>query len=267
MATFAIGDIQGCYETLRRLLDRCGFDPGSDRLWLVGDLVNRGPRSLEALRWARSMQDRLTMVLGNHDLHLLGRAFGVRKPKRRDTLNAILDAPDRAELLGWLRRRPLLHDEGGRLLVHAGLLPEWTLDTARGLARELEQGLADVAPARVLETVNGSGPPRWDERLGRADRLRVALRAFTRLRTLTADGHDCPDFSGPPERAPDGCRPWYELASRRGDDVTIVCGHWAALGLRLQKGLVALDTGCVWGGTLTALRLDDRRVFQEPLAD
>ncbi len=267
MALYAIGDIQGCFLTLSRLLERIRFDPQHDRLWLVGDLVNRGPRSLEVLRLAYGLGERVTVVLGNHDLHLLGRAFGVRKQKRRDTLDDVLTAPDRAELVEWLRRRPLLHREDGWLMVHAGLLPQWTVGFAEELARELEAALRGESPARTLEMLNQPGPSRWREGLDPHDRLRVAARAFTRMRALDADGRDCKGFTGPPAEAPAGCRPWFDVAGRRSADVTIVCGHWAALGLHRTGSVIHLDSGCVWGGVLTAVRLDDGEVFQEALAD
>lgn len=267
MATYAVGDIQGCYRTLRRLLERCRFDPEADRLWLVGDLVNRGPRSLEVLRWARDLGDRVTAVLGNHDAHLLGRAHGTRPPRSRDTLDAVLGAPDRDELIGWLRRRPLLHREGDLALLHAGLLPSWTLDRAAELAGEVEEVLSGPEPERLLRALAEARPRPWREGLDEEDRWRVTVHALTRLRTCRDDGRVCEGFTGPPEKAPEGCRPWFELRDGLDAGVTVVCGHWATLGLRQAPGILALDTGCVWGGALTAVRLEDRKVFQEPLAD
>jgi bis(5'-nucleosyl)-tetraphosphatase (symmetrical) len=267
VATYAIGDIQGCDRTLQRLLRQMRFDPESDRLWLVGDLVNRGPRSLEVLRWARSLDARLTVVLGNHDLHLLGRALGGEPPKRRDTLDGILAAPDRDELVDWLRRRPLLHREHPFVLVHAGLLPAWTLEEAAGLAREVEAELGGPSPARLLKALAAQKPPPWRPDLAAADRHRVAVQAFTALRTCRTDGRVCERFTGPPEDAPEGCLPWFEIRQDASDGLTVVCGHWSALGLRLQPGVMALDTGCVWGGTLSAVRLEDGQLFEEPLRD
>lgn len=267
MATYAIGDIQGCYRTLRRLLKRVRFDAEMDRLWLVGDLVNRGPRSLKVLRWAREQGDRVTVVLGNHDLHLLGRHFETRTPKSRDTLDAVLETDDREELIDWLRRRPLLHRENGYVLVHAGLLPAWTLERAAALAGEVEAVLRGPEPQRLLEALVDSRPPAWRDDLDEEDRWRVAVQSLTRLRTCRDDGRVCEGFSGPPEKAPDGCHPWFDLRDDHGAGVTVVCGHWATLGLRIQPGVAALDTGCVWGGSMTALRLEDRKIFQEPLAD
>ncbi len=267
MATYAIGDVQGCFRTLHRLLERIRYDPGKDRLWFVGDIVNRGPQSLEVLRWVRAQGERATAVIGNHDLHLLGRAFGTREAKRSDTFEAVLAAPDREDLIEWLRRRPLLHRDGRFVLVHAGLLPAWTLDEALGLAREVETGLSGPEPGRFLQALAAGPTPDWAEDLDWTDRCRVAIRAFTRLRTIRSDGRGCEEFSGPPESAPEGCRPWFELWDHRAAEVTVVIGHWAALGLRIQPGLMALDTGCVYGKMLTAARLDDSEIFQEPLAD
>jgi bis(5'-nucleosyl)-tetraphosphatase (symmetrical) len=269
MAIYAIGDVQGCFLTLTRLLERFRFDPQADRIWLVGDLVNRGPRSLEVLRWAMGLGDRLTTVLGNHDLHLLAVAAGVRELKPRDTLSAILEAADRDELLGWLSHRPLVHFEGPFLLVHAGLLPSWSASQARSLAREVERELASERQSRFLHSIYRAReePPLWDVKLTGAPRLRVITDALTRLRTCTRDGRMCLDFTGPPDAAPRGCIPWYDVPDRKSLSHTIVCGHWAALGLHLRDGLLALDSGCVLGGTLSGVRLEDREVFQEPMAD
>jgi bis(5'-nucleosyl)-tetraphosphatase (symmetrical) len=267
VATYAIGDVQGCYRTLQRLLERIHFDANADRLWMVGDLVNRGPRSLEVLRWARSLGERLTVVLGNHDLHLIGRAHGTRPPKRHDTLDEVLAAPDRDELIHWLRRRPLLHREGPFVLVHAGLLPPWTLEEAATLAREVEASLGGPRPKRLLKALAAGEPPAWHEGLDTTDRLRVGVQSFTRLRTCRTDGRVCERFTGPPDDAPEGCLPWFELRDDGATDTTVICGHWATLGLRMRPGLLAIDSGCVWGGTLTAVRLEDEEVFQEPLAD
>jgi bis(5'-nucleosyl)-tetraphosphatase (symmetrical) len=264
MATYVIGDVQGCFITLTRLLRRFDFDSASDRVWLVGDLVNRGPDSLEVLRWAKAMGSRVTAVLGNHDLHLLARAEGLREPRQRDTLEAVLGAPDRDSLLEWLLGRPFLYREDDYVLVHAGLLPAWTLDEAEALAWEAQETLRSRRRYQLLEIYEDGGPPpRWEPELTAVDRTRLAVDAFTRLRTLKADGEVCLDFSGPPGKAPEGCRPWFELCSLP-PAVTVLFGHWAALGLHVGGNAIGLDAGCGWGGTLTALRLEDRRVFQEP---
>ncbi|MEA2693714.1 MAG: hypothetical protein QOJ16_3101 [Acidobacteriota bacterium] len=261
MATYVIGDVHGCFDTLKRLLSRIGHSPRQDRLWLVGDLVNRGPRSLAVLRWAAEQGgDRLVTVLGNHDLHLLARAAGLAKERRRDTLEAILAARDRDDLLAWLRGRPLLHREGGHVLVHAGLLPDWTIEDAETLAREVERELQGEKGDRLLASLRDELPGPWQAALSGAARRRLALAAFSRLRTLTPKGL-C-DFSGPPDQAPDGCTAWFEVPGRKSRGTTLLFGHWAALGFMKKDGVIALDTGCVWGRALTALRLEDGKVFQ-----
>jgi len=264
MATYVIGDVQGCFTTLERLLRRIDFDAGRDRLWLVGDLVNRGPSSLEVLRWARSMGDRVTAVLGNHDLHLIACVEGVREPRRRDTFGDILEATDRDALLEWLIGRPFFHREGDFVLVHAGLLPEWSLEEAEALAWEAQEALRSRRRYQLLEAFEeGGASPRWDSKLVDSERLRLVVDAFTKIRTLRPAGELCLDFSGPPAQAPEGCQPWFDRCSIP-PRATILFGHWAALGLHLGRNVIGLDTGCAWGRTLTALRLEDRRVFQEP---
>jgi bis(5'-nucleosyl)-tetraphosphatase (symmetrical) len=267
MATYAIGDVHGCFETLQRLLRRIGYDPGRDRLWFVGDLINRGPGSLAMLRWAAERGERIVAVLGNHDLHLLARAAGVSEAKRRDNLADVLEAPDRDDLLAWLRGRPLIHREGEILLVHAGLFPDWTPAEAERLAREVEERLRGEKGTKLLATVDQKTSERWKEGLAGFERARVALAGFARLRTLEADGRMCAEFSGPPALAPKGCRPWYALPGRKSAGATVVFGHWAALGLKVGDGVACLDTGCAWGRELTALRLDDWRIFQEPAGE
>jgi bis(5'-nucleosyl)-tetraphosphatase (symmetrical) len=264
MATYAIGDVQGCFTTLERLLRRIDFDPGRDRLWMVGDLVNRGPASLEVLRWAKSMSRTLVCVLGNHDLHLIARAEGVREPRPRDTFDSILEAPDRDALLEWLIGLPLLHREGDLVLVHAGLHPEWNLEQAEALAWETQEALRSRRRYGLLQTLEEGGPePCWSPELAEGERVRLALHVFSRIRTMKPTGELCLDYDGPPQQAPSGCRPWFELCSF-SPETTVVFGHWAALGLHLGRNAIGLDTGCVWGGRLTALRLEDRQVFQEP---
>lgn len=267
MALYAVGDVQGCFRTLERLLKRIRFDPAVDRLWLAGDLVNRGPRSLEVLRWARRLDRSLVCVLGNHDLHLIGRALGVRRAKRLDTLDEILEAPDRDALLEWLRVRPLLHHEGGRLLVHAGLQPAWTVKGAEAVARTLEKRLRGRGAKALIGSLWGRELPGWAEAEEGEERDVLALQTFTLMRTCDSGGRLCHAFSGPPEDAPPACRPWFAIPERRTVDTQVVCGHWSALGLRQEAGLVALDTGCVWGGPLSAVRLDDGTLFQEAFAD
>ncbi len=273
-ATYAIGDVQGCYRTLRRLLRRLPFDPARDRLWLAGDLVNRGPRSLDVLRWAREERARLgarfRLVLGNHDLHLVARSLGVRPSKRSDTLEPVLEAADGPALVRWLRHRPLLYREGRpgneRVLVHAALHPAWSTRQAEALARAVEGRLAGPRAGALLASL-GDGAVAWRRKLNRERRLQAALYAFTLMRACGRDGRPCRGFSGPPEDAPRGCLPWFAVPGRRSARATVVCGHWAALGLQVSRGLVALDSGCVWGRRLSAVRLEDRAVFQEAMAD
>lgn len=266
MPTYAIGDIQGCFAELQNLLQAIRFDPACDRLWLVGDLVNRGPDSLAVLRWAANLGDAAVTVLGNHDLHLLAVAEGFVAPHRSDTLDDILAAPDRRCLLDWLRRQRLLHAEGGYVLVHAGLLPQWTPAQAQALAREVEQTLAGEDYRDFLAHMYGNEPRQWRDNLSGMPRLRTITNAMTRLRFCTPEG--AMDFAhkGLPDQPPPGHLPWFDVAGRASADATVIFGHWSALGLYQRPDVVALDTGCLWGGTLTALRLEDRRVFQVPCA-
>lgn len=262
MATYAIGDVQGCYDEMRRLLDTAGFEPGHDQLWLVGDLVNRGPHSLEVLRFVRSLGDHAVTVLGNHDLHLLVVAAGVRKPHPEDTLDAVLRAPDRDELLDWLRRQRLMHAGGGYAMVHAGLLPQWTVEHALVLAGEAESALRGDAHDEFLNRMYGNAPVAWHDSLQDYDRLRVIINAMTRLRLCTADGSMEFSHKTGPRNAPAGYLPWFDVPQRLSRDTPLVFGHWAALGLLLREDVIGLDSGCVWGRRLTMVRLEDRRLFQ-----
>ncbi len=265
MATYVIGDVHGCFDSLQALWPQLGFDRRRDHLWLVGDLVNRGPRSLEVLRWARDLEERLgermRVVLGNHDLHLLAMHDGHARKRRKDTLDAVLAAPDRAELATWLARRPLIHRDGETLLVHAGLLPHWTPGDAERIARRLEAMLRDPEHRRPLidRDLELADDSPWVE-------PRAQLSAFAGLRTCTAAGKPC-KFKGRPEDAPEGCLPWFQVPDRRSSKTTIVFGHWAAMGLRLEANAIALDSGCVWGHRLTAIRLEDRTLFQQPTVE
>ena len=261
MAVYAIGDLQGCAAPLERLLDEIRFDPAADRLWLVGDLVNRGPESLRTLRLVKSLGAAAVSVLGNHDLHLVARAAGVHAPKSRDTLGEILAAPDLADLVHWLRHRPLLHVENGFVLVHAGLLPEWTVARARALAGEVEAALRGAECPALLAGMYGDQPDRWDEALAGIGRLRVVINAMTRLRVVDEHGAMALAFKGEPGESAKGWTPWFDVPGRRSRDHVVVCGHWSALGLVVRDDLAALDTGCVWGRRLTAMRLEDRRLF------
>jgi bis(5'-nucleosyl)-tetraphosphatase (symmetrical) len=262
MSTYAIGDIQGCFESLRQLLDRVAFNAGRDRLWFVGDLVNRGPQSLETLRFVRDLGAAALTVQGNHDLHLSMVDAGFGKKNDDDTIAPILAAPDRAELIAWLRSRPLMHVEGEYALVHAGLLPQWTVAKARELAAEVESALMAENYREFLGHLFGSKPAAWDEQLKGWDRLRLIVNAMTRMRFCTPEGVIEFRAKGPVDSAPPGCLPWFAVPGRKSADHTLICGHWSALGLFIEPGLMALDSGCLWGGPLTAVRLEDRKVFQ-----
>jgi bis(5'-nucleosyl)-tetraphosphatase (symmetrical) len=262
LATYAIGDIQGCFASFEALLERCAFDPAQDRLWLVGDLVNRGPRSLETLRFVRDLGTAAITVLGNHDLYLLMLAEGFGKRSKSDTLDAILTAPDRDDLLDWLRRQPLCHVEGGFCLVHAGLLPQWSVAQARGLAAEVEQALVAPNYREFMANMWGSEPASWSDDLQGWPRLRVIVNAMTRMRFCSPDGVMEFRTKGELDDAPAGYLPWFRVPGRRSEDTVLVTGHWSALGLRIEPNLLALDSGCLWGRHLTAVRLEDRAVFQ-----
>jgi bis(5'-nucleosyl)-tetraphosphatase (symmetrical) len=262
MSTYAIGDLQGCFDALEELLDEFSFDPRRDRLWFVGDLVNRGPQSLEVLRFVKSLGERAVSVLGNHDLHMLMVAQGRARAHRQDTFGPVFDAPDREELLAWVRQLPLVHVENEYVMVHAGLLPSWTAHDAARLAREVEQALRGPAWPELMTHMYGNQPDRWDESLAGYDRLRVIINAMTRLRICTTDGRMEFSHKGRVEDIPDGYMPWFAVPGRKSADSTVLCGHWSALGLLAEKNLVALDSGCLWGRRLSALRLEDRRIFQ-----
>lgn len=262
MATFAIGDVQGCFDALMQLLDRAAFDPARDRLWLVGDLVNRGPQSLEVLRYVKALGDTATVVLGNHDLHLIMRAEGHSRAHDDDTLDAVLAASDRNELLQWLRTRPLFHREDEYVMVHAGLLPQWSVAQSEDLAAEVAEALMSRNYEEFLANMWGSEPDHWRNELRGWERLRVIVNAMTRMRFCTPEGRMDLRVKGPPGDAPQGFMPWFAVPSRASRTHTVVCGHWSALGLYMERKLLALDSGCFWGGMLTAVRLEDRKVFQ-----
>ncbi|ADE13096.1 symmetrical bis(5'-nucleosyl)-tetraphosphatase [Sideroxydans lithotrophicus] len=262
MAIYAVGDIQGCYAELQLLLAQMRFDPAQDRLWLVGDLVNRGPGSLEVLRLVKSLGDSAITVLGNHDLHLLAVAEGAAELHRTDTLDGILSAPDRGELLAWLRQQRLLYAEGDYVLVHAGLLPQWGVKQAASLAREVESALRSDDYATFLARMYGNAPHTWDDGLAGYKRLRVIVNAFTRMRICTPQGEMEFKFKGEVEHIPAGFLPWFDVPERKSRKATVIFGHWSALGLKVTPNVIALDTGCLWGGPMTAIRLDDRQLFQ-----
>jgi bis(5'-nucleosyl)-tetraphosphatase (symmetrical) len=263
MATYAIGDIQGCYDALCRLLDSCSFDPNKDRLWLVGDLVNRGPQSLETLRLIKSLGASAVTVLGNHDLYLLMVAEGGAKFRGKDdTLQPILDAPDCGELLDWLRHQPLCYTENEYCLIHAGLLPQWTTTQARQLSGEVEAVMQGPDYREFILNLWGSEPAGWSDDLIGWPRLRVIVNAMTRMRFCTPDGIMEFKAKGKLSNAPADHIPWFDAPNRQSANAVLVTGHWSALGLKITPNLLALDSGCLWGGHLTALRLEDRQVFQ-----
>jgi bis(5'-nucleosyl)-tetraphosphatase (symmetrical) len=262
MSRYVVGDVQGCWRALARLLTVIEFEPETDELWLVGDLVNRGPASLDVLRYARDLGDRATVVLGNHDLHLLARAAGVARPKRRDTLEAVLAAADRDGLLAWLVTRPLMVEADGIAMVHAGLVPAWTIDQALSLAAETSAMLTGPNGPALLAAYGDDDDDTWSERLDPTARARVVLNAMTRLRVCRADGSMNLGFKGRPGESSNHDAAWFAMAGRRSRGTRILFGHWSALGSKVDPEFVALDTGCVWGGGLSAIRLEDDALFR-----
>jgi bis(5'-nucleosyl)-tetraphosphatase (symmetrical) len=261
MPTYAIGDLQGCHDALLHLLDEIRFDPKADRLLFVGDLVNRGPDSLAVLRLVKSLGDAAICVLGNHDLHLLALAEGLGRIHKGDTLEPILAAPDRDELLHWLRHQKLAWREGEFLMVHAGVLPGWTVDDTMQRAAEAESALRGPHYRDFFERMYGNVPIAWDNNLQGIERLRTIVNTFTRLRYCTAEGEMDFHHKGAPGTQPAGWLPWFDVPGRKSAGTTIMIGHWSTLGLINRPDLIALDTGCLWGGKLTAVRLEDRQVF------
>jgi len=262
MATYAIGDVQGCYDQLMRLLERCDYDENRDRLWFVGDLVNRGPQSLATVRFVRELGERAITVLGNHDLSLLVVAAGAHKGHASDTFGDILAAPDRDELLDWLRRQKMMHVESGYAMVHAGLLPQWSIERALALAAETEAALRGPGSGELLHNLYGNEPARWNETLTGYNRLRIIVNAMTRMRLVTPDGALQLGHKLGLDTAPAGYLPWYDAPDRASRDTPVIFGHWAALGLLVRDDVIGLDSGCVWGRELSALRLEDRRLIQ-----
>ena len=258
MTTWAIGDLQGCLPAFEQLLKRIRFDATADTLWLVGDLVNRGPDSLGTLRRVYALRDRVRVVLGNHDLHLLAVASGAHPPRRKDDFGAILAAPDREQLLGWLQQQPLLHYDAAldTVMTHAGIPPQWSLLDAQRLAREVEEALRGPQALAYFRDMYGNEPACWSESLSGSTRLRTITNYFTRMRFVDAGGAlDLASKEGL-DTAPPGFAPWFAAPHRRCDGVRIVFGHWAALQGRVDvPNVLALDTGCVWGGALTAVNL------------
>jgi bis(5'-nucleosyl)-tetraphosphatase (symmetrical) len=260
--TYAIGDIQGCHSQLSSLLKFVSASSSAIRFIFVGDLVNRGTQSLNTLRHIRSLGKRAEAVLGNHDLHLLAVSQGIRPLHATDTLHDILIAPDRDELLDWVRHRPLALFENGHLLFHAGVLPEWDADKVMSLAHEVETMLRGPDWVDFLRQMYGNEPAVWSDDLQGHDRLRCIINTLTRIRFCRPDGGIDFTIKEGAGAAPEGYLPWFDMPGRKTADVTCVFGHWSALGLTLRPNLIGLDTGCVWGGKLTAVRLEDRALFQ-----
>lgn len=258
MATYAIGDIQGCFDEFESLLNKINFQTKSDTLWLTGDLVNRGPDSLKVLRFVKNMGDCVVSVLGNHDLHLLALAQKNSQRKVDPTLIQVLEAPDRDELLDWLRHRPLIHTDStlGYTLLHAGLPPQWDITTAHQYANEVETLLRSSQSDNFFKTMYGDKPDQWSPQLVNSDRTRFITNSFTRLRYLDDQGRFRLDLKGPLGSQPDGCVPWFQMKNRQSRDNKIIFGHWSTLGFYDADGVIGLDTGCLWGGPLTAVQLD-----------
>ncbi len=262
MATYAIGDIQGCYHAFMALLARLEFNPKHDTLWLVGDLINRGNGSLEVLRWCYQHQSSIKIVLGNHDLHALAVVHALKPAHKSDTLQLSMDAPDSDALFTWLRHQPLMIAQDGYVMVHAGLLPQWTIADAMRYAHEVETTLQSEKYQHFLINMYGSLPNRWHADLMGMDRLRAITNAFTRMRICTQDGTMEFTFKGELPNIPVGYLPWFDVPDRQSQTAQIICGHWSALGLRQRDNIHALDTGCLWGGQLTAMCLKTREITQ-----
>ncbi|MDO8845714.1 MAG: symmetrical bis(5'-nucleosyl)-tetraphosphatase [Methylicorpusculum sp.] len=257
MSIYAIGDIQGCYDDLMRLLDAVKFNENDDQLWFAGDLVNRGPKSLETLRFVKSLGDSAITVLGNHDLHLLAMAHSVRTERKKDSLSQILESPDRDELLDWLRHRPLFHFNEQFCLVHAGLPPQWDFDTVCDMARLVESALRHDDYPELLQQMYGNKPNSWTSQLKGNDRLRFIINCMTRMRYCDDNGRLDFEHNGPPGTQPKSLKPWFAVPNRKSAGLTIIFGHWSSLGYSLQNNCYCIDSGCLWGGELTALHLGD----------
>lgn len=256
MAIYAIGDIQGCYNELRRLLDVIKFDPAHDRLWFVGDLVNRGPHSLETLRFIKGLGEAAVSVLGNHDLHLIATVVSLGKVGKKDTLGPILRAADCDELIDWLRKQKLFHYNEEYCMVHAGLPPQWDLAQTEANAAEVEKVIGGDDYQRFFRSMYGNKPSLWQEDLSKTEKLRFAVNCFTRLRYCTLSGELDFHHKGPPGSQPAHLVPWFQVPGRKSRDLRIVFGHWSTLGYYEGHNVYSIDTGCLWGGQLTALRLD-----------
>ncbi len=262
MATYAIGDIQGCFHAFMALLARLQFDAKRDKLWLVGDLINRGSGSLEVLRWCYQHQQSLKIVLGNHDLHALAVVHDLKPAHKYDTLQTSIDAHDSDALFTWLRLQPLMHAENDYVMVHAGLLPQWTVEDAHSYTREIETVLQADNYRDFLANMYGNFPNQWQDDLTGLDRLRAITNAMTRMRICTAQGEMEFVFKGELQDVPQGYMPWFDVPNRQSQEVHIICGHWSALGLQQRANIFALDTGCLWGGQLTAMCLETKAITQ-----
>lgn len=263
MAHYAIGDLQGCYHELTALLKLIGFEHGRDTLWLTGDIVNRGPKSLECLEFCMKHESSVQTVLGNHDLHLLALFYGCGKQKRGDTLNEILTHPKAGTMRDWLRSQPLMRQNDDKVLIHAGLLPQWNIDLADSLAAEVEEAL-QTAPKQYFSAMYGNKPSAWSHMLSGEERLRLITNVFTRMRALDFNNHLDYDFKSTLAELPSDRRAWFHAPDRQHDGHTLIFGHWSALGYYKGNGVIGLDTGALWGGSLTALDLDTQKITQMP---
>ncbi len=257
MAIYAIGDIQGCYDEFRRLLDEIAFDPSTDQLWLAGDLVNRGPKSLETLRFVKGLGDAAVTVLGNHDLHLIATVVSLSNAGKKDTLGAVLRAEDCDELVHWLRHQRLFYRDADYCMLHAGLPPQWDLATTEQMARETEQAMQGADYERFFRSMYGNKPSLWREDLPRIEKLRFAVNCFTRLRYCTLAGELDFGQKGAPGTQPGHLLPWFQVPGRKSQELRIIFGHWSTLGYFEGYNCYSIDTGCLWGGQLTALRLGE----------
>ncbi|MCA0935273.1 bis(5'-nucleosyl)-tetraphosphatase (symmetrical) ApaH [Vibrio alginolyticus] len=264
MATYIVGDIQGCFDELQRLLEQVSFSPKNDQLWLAGDLVARGPKSLETLRFVKSLGDSAKVVLGNHDLHLLAVSHGVKKLKEKDKTSPIFTAPDSKKLLRWLTQQPLLAEHNEFVMCHAGISPQWDLETARQCAREVESILQSDHLSWLLHNMYSNTPDYWDASLKGLERYRYTINAFTRMRFCFPDGRLDMDCKLPPQQvSADELIPWFELPQRVSLGKPVLFGHWAALQGHVDDEVIGLDTGCVWGGELTMIRWEDKKIFTQ----
>ena len=267
MSNYVIGDVQGCNRTLQRLLKKIDFDPLTDHLWLVGDLVNRGPDSLGVLEFVYQHRKSISIVLGNHDLHLIAVASGVSDLKKDDTLQDILKSPKCDELTRWLRKQPLFRVDGSHAFVHAGLLPNWDIKTAQKLSDEIHFILIGHRYKDLLQNMRGRSPSLWSDKLKKWDRYRFIINAFTRMRMCEMSGEMNFDEKAPPESAPKHLLPWFELSSNNRREYTLFFGHWSALGFYRGDGIIGLDSGCVWGRSLTAYCIETQEITQLPSCD